>query len=130
LEPTDATTGTFSVFIRKNAVFDENFSVGLVYRSSDGRGEVILLRCNGKHGTYNFNSDPNHPHYDFHVHKASETAIEAGERAEKHAVKTTEFASYREAVQYFVKTVNINQVNAAKHFPSEVQTRLFGDEQP
>ena len=51
----------------------------------DGTGEVLLLRCNGPHGGYNDSFDPDHPHWDFHVHRASAEMIEAGFRPEKAA---------------------------------------------
>jgi hypothetical protein len=39
----------FTVFIRYNDEFNENFSVGLVYNPRERRGEILLLRCNGPH---------------------------------------------------------------------------------
>jgi hypothetical protein len=124
LVATDGTKGSFAVFIRRNVDFPENFSVGLTYNANDGRAEIRLLRCNGKHGVYNRGTagfDPNHPHYDFHIHRASESALESGSTAEKDATATTEYASLEEAVQYFVRTVNLNPVEAARYFPSPVQ---------
>jgi hypothetical protein len=120
----DDTKGAFSVFIRKNADFPENFSIGLIYSPNDGiRQEINLLRCNGKHGVCN-RGDPNHPHWNYHIHRASEAALEAGEAAEKYAVTTAEFASLEEAVQYFVKAVNVNPLDVSKHFPKGVQTEF------
>ncbi len=103
---TDGTKGTFTIFIRKNVDFPENFSVGLMYKANDDRPEIKLLRCNGKHGYYNEGMGgfvPTDPHYDFHIHRASEKALDSGFTAEKYATATTEFASLEEAVQYFVK---------------------------
>jgi hypothetical protein len=48
-------------------------------------GELILMRCNGPHGAFNDYFDPTHPHFDFHVHRASAAMTEAGLRAEKSA---------------------------------------------
>ena len=48
-----------------------------------GTAEVVLLRCNGPHGEYNDSFDPEHPHWDFHVHRASAEMIEAGQRTRK-----------------------------------------------
>jgi len=124
LVATDDTEGTFSMYIRQNVAFEENFSVGLVYSSNDGRGEVTLLRCNGKHGAFNSQYDPDNWHTHNHIHKASESDIDAGFRPEKHATSTTEFASLEEAVQYFVKVVNLDAKDAAKHFPSDKQGTL------
>jgi hypothetical protein len=54
---TDDTKGIFSMYLRKSAFFEENFSVGLIYSSNDGRGDITLLRCNGKHGAFNAQYD-------------------------------------------------------------------------
>lgn len=113
------------MFMRKNVFFEENFSVGLVYSSNDGRGDIILLRCNGKHGPFNAQYDPNNWHTYNHIHRASESDLDAGFRAEKHATQTTEFASLEEAIQYFVKTVNLDIKSAEKYFHDQKQGNLF-----
>lgn len=118
---TDGTKGTFSMFMRKSEDFPENFSVGLLYKAEDG-SEITLLRCNGKHGVFNGGDDPNHPHFEFHTHKASARAINAGFAPEKYAEKSTEFASYEQALQYFVRVIGLDPQDVAKHFPSEIQS--------
>jgi hypothetical protein len=88
-----------------------------MYNPNDGRSEIKLLRCNGKHGVFNRGNngfDPGHPHWDFHIHKASEDALDSGNTAEK---------------QYFVKAVNIDQRDADLYFPTNIQTEIdFGGE--
>ncbi|WP_420238107.1 hypothetical protein ACOBR2_00415 [Telmatobacter bradus] len=116
--------GGFSVFLRKNEDFSENFSIGLIYSPGDGRDAITLLRCNGKHGDYNKSFDPEHPHCDFHIHRATERAIEAGYAPEKFADKTTEFASFEEALQVFVKMINLSSDDARKYFPANTQFSL------
>lgn len=119
----------FRVFMRMHDEFSENFSIGLAYNPKDGTGEIILLRCNGPPGAYNSNFDPLHPHAEFHVHRASEDAIRSGYRAERRAQRTQDFASYREALTYFLRETNI--VSAGEHFPDHVQPMLpFSDEEP
>lgn len=112
----------FRVFMRKSEEFAENFSIGLVYIPKDGSGEIVLLRCNGPHGEFNRTFDPSHPHYTFHIHLAKEAAIAFGERAESYAAPCSEFASYEEALQYFIRTVNIE--NAGEYFPDLAQARF------
>lgn len=109
--------GYFYVFMRQTEDFSENFSIGLRYDPKDGSGDITLLRCNGPHGPYNNSADPNHPHWDFHVHRASQGAIEAGFRAEKHAEKALEFGSFEEALPYFLKEVNVEEQDVETHFP-------------
>ena len=70
-------------------------------------------------------TQPN-PHWDFHVHRASQKAIEAGKTAEKYADKTLEFASYKEALQYFLREVNVNPEDVERHFPGNSYPMNFG----
>ena len=109
----------FSVFMRKNEDFEENFSVGLIYYPRDIRGDVHLLRCNGPHGPHVlFN------HHDrFHVHEADPKNLSAGMRAERTAYITKEYATYQDALGYFLKRCNI--MNAEQHFPGILQRELF-----
>jgi len=125
LVASDGTKGSFSMFLRKSEDFPENFSIGLSYSPNDGRSSIMLLRCNGKHGPFNNGSDPDHPHWHYHIHRASERAMEAGSAPEKYAEKTMEFASYEEALQYFLRAVNLNAEDSSKHFPAAIQTKLF-----
>jgi hypothetical protein len=115
----DGVPGEFRVFMRRNEDFPENFSIGLIYRPNDSRGDLTLIRCNGPHGPYNGVFDAGHPHWDFHVHKASEAAIGAGVRPEKNAEKTGEYASFEEAVHYFLSFVNVDKAETEKYFPSQ-----------
>jgi hypothetical protein len=119
----------FRAFMRRSEDLPENFSIGLVFLPKDGTGEVPLLRCNGPHGAYNDSFDPAHSHWDFHVHRASEEMIEMGSRPEKAAAVNKDFASYEEALQYFLRTVNIT--DAGLYFADIAQGRLpFADQEP
>ena len=118
----------FRVFMRQSEDLPENFSIGLAFLAKDGSGEVVLLRCNGPHGEYNDSFDPGHPHYDYQVHRASAEMIEAGLRPEKAATINRDFASYEEALQYFLRTTNIT--DARTYFADLVQGQLFPDEEP
>lgn len=118
--------GEFVMFMRKNEDFPENFSIGLTYHPQDGRGEITLIRCNGPHGCFNSEVVPSH--FDYHIHKASASAIEGGFTAEKHADKTTEYACYEDALQLFLKEVNVNAKDVQKYFRNETQTSLSFEE--
>jgi len=112
--------GEFAAFLRRSDDFPENFSIGLIYDPKDGSGEVTLLRCNGQHGVFNGTFDPQHPHWGYHIHKASEAAMSAGLKPEKYAISTKEYASYEEAVQVFVKLINLDAGEAKKHRPARI----------
>ena len=118
LKSTDGAFG-FRVFMRRNEDLPESFSIGLVFLANDGSGELVLLRCNGPHGGYNDTLDLDHPHWDYHVHRASPAMIEAGMRPEKAATRSNDFASYEEATQYFLQATNIT--DARNHFADLVQ---------
>ena len=113
----------FRAFMRRSEDFPENFSIGLAFLPKDGTGELVLLRCNGPHGDFNDAIDPAHPHFDFHVHRASAAMIEAGLRAEKSATINRDFASYEEALQYFVTVANVTDATA--HFANIGQGKLL-----
>jgi hypothetical protein len=100
-----------------------------VFLAKDGSGEVVLLRCNGPHGGYNDSFDPDHPHWDYHVHRASAEVIDAGLRPERTATINRDFASYEEALQYFLRATNIT--DARTYFVDLAQGILpFPDEEP
>ena len=97
----------FRVFMRRSEDLPENFSIGLVFVAKDGSGEVVLL----------------------HVHRASAEMIEAGLRPERAATINRDFASYEEAVQYFLGTTNVT--NAREYFADLTQGKLrFAAEEP
>jgi hypothetical protein len=112
----------FRVFMRRSEDLPENFSIGLAFTPNDGTGEIQLLRCNGPHGRYNYSFDPDHPHCDYHVHRASAASIDAGLRPETAAAATREFASYEEALKYFLRTANVT--DAMTYFAQIAQGTL------
>jgi hypothetical protein len=59
----------FSVFMRINEDFNENFSIGLNYSPRDERGTVCLLRCNGPHGDFLGGPLPSESHSRYHIDK-------------------------------------------------------------
>lgn len=109
----------FFVFMRKNEDFEENFSIGLIYNPKGIRGEIHLFRCNGPHGPHVL-----FEHHDrFHVHKADPENLSSGVRAEREAFVTREYASFQDALGYFLKKCNI--LEAEKYFDSVMQYQLF-----
>jgi len=112
----------FLVFIRKNEDFEENFSIGLAYYPRDIRGEIHLLRCNGPHGPHE-----SFEHHDrFHIHRANPDNLASGAKAERTAYITKEYASFQDALGYFLKKCNIG--DAEKYFPDALQRELFPHE--
>ena len=119
----------FSVYIRINETFRENFSIGLDYYPGDEPGAVPLIRCNGQHSEHN--PDPLHggtAHYDFHVHRVTAAAIDDGASPLKEAHRTEKYASFEEALRYFIRITGIK--DADRHFPQLRQPSLFPEVEP
>lgn len=113
----------FSVFMRKNESFPENFSIGLIVHSKDEYRSFFLLRYNGPHGDHvNDLLDP-HPHFGFHIHEAKAEKIEEGFSPQLHAELTESYGSYEEALLHFLKRINIE--NAEQYFDIKQQLSLF-----
>lgn len=114
----------FRVFIRQNTTFPENFSIGMAYLHPED-GEVILIRCNGPHGTVV--ADPLRPgsdrHFEFHIHLAKEENIEAGLLPEAGGTPTSEYGTLDDALRYFVRTCGID--GAERYFPLLANPTLF-----
>jgi len=103
----------YSVFIRKHKVFFENFSIGLVYNSDEGK--IHLLRFNGNHGENIINRTNKLHHFTYHIHKMTAESINAGNLTDPDFVEITkEYASYEQAFDYFCKYINI--IDYEKHF--------------
>ena len=112
----------FTAFMRKNEDFEENFSIGLIYNPRDIRGEIHLLRCNGPHGPHAL-----FDHHDrFHIHKANQENLASGMRAERTAYITKEYASFQDALGYFIKKCNI--MDSGKYFAGVLQRKLFPEQ--
>ncbi len=107
--------------MRISEAFTEDFSIGLRHDPTDG-GSMILLRCPGPHG--NFIGDVNaHPHFGFHIHRASAENIADGRRAEAGGVRTEDFNSFLAAIRFFLKITKISWTNS--DFPGLEQPELF-----
>ena len=118
------TQHSFYVFMRQSREFSENFSIGIDYLPRDEPGRFCLLRCNGRHG-----GNREHPHHSHcHIHRSTAGDVNAGIRAERHIEQIGEYASYRDALFYFLKLINITESDLAKHFPEIIQADLFGGE--
>lgn len=112
LESTDGKY-SFVAFISRNLTFQENFSIGLVYQPKDQKGTIVLLRVNGPHGP-----NENIPHHEGpHVHKATAERINTGLRPEGMIETDVPYATIEDAIQYFVKRINITDADRQKHFP-------------
>ena len=113
----------FKVFFRQNQTFPENFSLGLDYLPQTG-GRFTILRVNGAHGDFNRSFDPAHPHNHPHVHCMTAEDLSRGILKPRSATPSSEYASFEQAVPYFVKRVNITE-GAAEYFEPYRQIALL-----
>jgi hypothetical protein len=117
LEATLDPKGVFEVFIRQSLEFAEDFSLGLVYHSLDGK-RMTLIRYNGQHEQTNNPLDQAKPHFQYHVHTATADNLNNG-RYDKHpAAPTPEYASFEEATGAFLARIGLEQSDVAEYFPN------------
>jgi hypothetical protein len=114
----------FSVFIRQSLEFDEDFSLGLVYLSPDGK-RMTLIRYNGQHDQSNDPYDQAKTHFQYHIHKATAENLNNG-RYDKHpAIAAHDYASFADATGVFLATIGVRLRDIETHFSSMVQLPLF-----
>src|SRR4030066_250446 len=112
----------FSVFMRQHITFKENFSIGLVYHLEDGTS-LHLFRCNGNHGEVVVDILNPIPHFGYHTHKITAELIDNNINDPKQSEPTKEYASYEQALKYFLRYVNVQDVD--KFFPRLNQISMF-----
>lgn len=104
----------FSVRIRENEDDPLDFSVILLHRGVTEDRSRPLLRCNGKHehpielGSRRLRQNRFH---DFHVHRATVAAQEAGRNIDSHAAPTDAHHDLRGAMQAFYGLVNLRSAD-------------------
>ena len=115
---------SFSVFIRQNIEFVENFSFGLCYLTEDKTlGRIILVRYNGPHGEKSKHEDG---HYNKpHIHTITADEIESGsvQPQEKHRQITDKYNTFNEAQVAFFKDMRI--INYSNHFSDVEQLSML-----
>lgn len=98
----------FSIFVRQNLRYIENFTVGLNYHSNDRRlGMITLVRYNGPHGEAGRQPDG---HYaKFHIHRITAAEIASGSRQprELHREITDRYGTLEEALMAFFQDTRV-----------------------
>jgi len=113
----------FSVFIRQNDQFIENFSIGLLYTIEEESRKITRIRCNGAHGEVSHHKDG---HYNRpHIHRTTEKEIRSGGRQpqERHREITEKYNTFEEALRVSFSEMNIT--NWSEYFPELQQGDLF-----
>lgn len=123
LQSTNGQSHNFEVFIRQSLEFAEDFSLGLVYMSPEGK-RMTLVRFNGQHGQSNDPLDLAKTHFQYHIHTATAANLNDG-RYEKHPAALARYASFEEATIDFLATIRLDQDEVARHFPGCEYLPLF-----
>jgi len=97
----------FRLYLRQNLNDEEDFSCGLSVIKPDGQ-PLTLIRFNGS----------SHVHgeiaYHCHIHRASERAMQAGKKPERHAEKTDEYTTLEGALYTLVKMCSVSGLTGLK----------------
>lgn len=113
----------FSVFIRQNREFIDNFSIGLRCQvNMPPPKTVTLVRYNGPHGETSRSPDG---HYALpHIHRITERELASGsfEPQERHRAITDRYRTLEEALSVFFR--DIGAANYGDHFPELLQMRF------
>lgn len=104
----------FTCFTRILRRFPENFTIGLDYHHPEG-GRFTLMRCNGDHGPHRNLVRDGSSFGGYHVHLATEEALNEECSVENFAVPTSAYASFEEALYHFLVQVNVRDRH--QHFP-------------
>ncbi len=120
----DSTAAAFTIFIRQNTEFIENFSLGLQYQTNESSlGTITLVRYNGPHGESGRHLDGHYARPHIHRITAGELGSGSIQPPEKKREITDRYATFGQALRVFFADANIT--NSADHFPEMLQGRLF-----
>ena len=115
---------TFTVFVRQNSIFIENFSIGLRYQANHSDvGTVTLTRYNGPHGESSISLDG---HYALpHIHRITEEEMASGntQPQEKHRQLTARYTTFEEGMRVFFDDIGVTDY--ADYFPELQSPRLI-----
>ncbi len=114
----------FSVFIRPSLEFAEDFSLGLVYLSQDGK-RMTMIRYNGQHDQSNDPYDLEKKHFQYHIHRATAENLNNGRYAKHPASVTRDYASFEEATTEFLQVIGLRTGDISTHFPGMDSLPLF-----
>lgn len=124
LESEQVPADIFTVFVRQNSTFIENFSIGPRYDLDDRPlGRVTLVRYNGPHGETTRASDG---HYDKpHIHRVTAAELASGsiQPRERKREITDRYRTYEEALLRFFDDLSVS--NPDDFFPNLRQPQLF-----
>jgi len=99
---------SFYVFMRISEDFPDDFSIGLIYSSPEGK-IFLLFRCNGPHGECVSDFLEGETHFGYHEHM-----LVAGSNSMNASI-TDAYGTYQDAVVHFMGKCHIK--DAESYFP-------------
>lgn len=114
----------FTVFIRQNDKFIENFSIGLRYKTKDRTlGTITLVRYNGPHGETS--RGPGGHFGRPHIHRVTARELAEGNREpqERHRDITDRYSTFEQALSVFFRDIAAS--NYLDYFGELRQLELF-----
>ena len=113
----------FSVFIRQNMTFIENYSIGLRYHSGISMlGTITIMRYNGPHGETSQTPDGHFAQPHIHRITASELASGSSHPQERARYLTNRYSTFEEALAAFIEDTAILE---DARLQALLQRRLF-----
>lgn len=98
----------YVLFMRQSLDLPEDFSIGLREHLPEVRGDVTLLRCNGRHHEDEQRRDPGH-HGVYHSHTATADDVNAGNTTKPRHIVEAPYDSFLGALGYAVKRFSVEQ---------------------
>ena len=114
----------FTVFIRQNDKFIENFSIGLRHKTKDRTlGTITLVRYNGPHGETS--RGPGGHFGRPHIHRVTARELAEGNREpqERHRDMTDRYSTFEQALSVFFRDIAAS--NYLDYFGELRQLELF-----
>lgn len=108
----------FGVFIRHSLVFQEDFSIGLVWKPDAGPN-VTLVRCNGAHGKNRAIPHQRIPH----VHQLTMENVRNEQYDPHHVIWENAYGSFEEGLIFFFHYCQVAEWE--KDFPQIAEPDLF-----
>lgn len=123
LESAQDTSIAFTVFIRQNKEFTENFSIGLRYQTNTPTLRAItLIRYNGPHGETSRAPDGHYARS--HIHRITASEIESGSNQpqERNRDITDRYSTFEQGLAVFFSDIGVS--NSDDYFPGILQGTL------
>ena len=113
----------FTVFIRQNMTFIENYSIGLRYHSGiPVLGAITILRYNGPHGETSRAPDGHFAQPHIHRITANELSSGSSHPQERDRDPTDKYSTFEQALAAFIQDTAIRE---NEDFLDLLQSRMF-----